>query len=199
MRGHGHARSGQGRWRDKGDRELQDQHPLLKDASGQDISAQGLSCGTAAARRSEDLLATVLLKTAYDWEQLPLPGFPLQDFSTDGGTATYTVSFQLNGAGPPVDGSVAVHVGADARYVSGSTQLSGGPGTVDEPTLRSPENELNWHLTNVELGTSYQLTFHAKPGLSLGTESATAKIAATGLNGTVQAPGGREHADHRAW
>ena len=59
---------------------------------------------------------------------------------------------------------------------------------MDEPTLRLPENELNWHLTNVQLGTSYQLTFHAKPGLSLGTESATAKIAATGLNGTVQAP-----------
>ena len=159
-----------------------------KDATGQDITLKDLVRGLPPDTTLEDLLATVLLKTAYDWEQLPLPGFPLQDFSTDGGTATYTVSFQLNGAGPPVDGSVAVHVGADARYVPGSTQLSGGPGTVDEPTLRSPENELNWHLTNVELGTSYQLTFHAKPGLSLGTESATAKIAATGLNGTVQAP-----------
>ena len=159
-----------------------------KNANGQDITLKDLVRGLPPDTTLEDLLATVLLKTAYDWEQLPLPGFPLQDFSTDGGTATYTVSFQLDGAGPPVDGSVAVHVGADARYVTGSTTLSGGPGSVDEPTLRLPENELNWHLTNVQLGTSYQLTFHAKPGLSLGTESATAKIAATGLNGTVQAP-----------
>ena len=36
--------------------------------------------------------------------------------------------------------------------------------------------------------TSYELTFHAKPGLSLGTEAATAKISATGLDGTVTAP-----------
>ena len=33
----------------------------------------------------EDLLASILSETAYDWEALPLPEFPIQDFSDDGG------------------------------------------------------------------------------------------------------------------
>ena len=160
-----------------------------KDANGQDITLKNLVKGLPPDTTLEDLLATVLLKTAYDWETLPLPGFPLQDFSTDGGTVTYTVSVLLNGAGPPVDSTIGVHLPADARYVPNSTTLSGGPGTVDgEPTLQSSENELTWHVNGLALDTSYELSFHAKPGLSLGTEDATAKIAATGLDGTVTAP-----------
>ena len=159
-----------------------------KDANGQDILLKDLVKGLPPDTTLEDLLATVLLKTAYDWERLPLPGFPIQDFSTDGGTVTYTVSFHLDGSGPPANGAIAVHIPPGARYVPHSTTLAGGPGTVDEPTLLSPENELRWNVTNMDLGTNYELAFHAKPGLSLGTESATAKIDATGLNGTVVAP-----------
>ena len=159
-----------------------------KDANGQDITLKDLVKGLPPNTTLEDLLATVLLKTAYDWETLPLPGFPLQDFSTDGGTVTYTVSVLLNGGGPLVDSTIGVHLPPGARYVTNSTQLSGGPGTADEPTLQSPENELNWHANGLATDTSYELTFQAKPGLSLGTEQATAKIAATGLNGTVNAP-----------
>ncbi len=159
-----------------------------KDASGHDILLKDLVKGLPPDTTLEDLLATVLLKTAYDWEALPLPQFPLQDFSADGGTVTYTVSVLLNGGGPLVDGAISVHLPPGARYVTNSTQLSGGPGTIDgEPTLQSPENELTWHANGLALDTSYELTFRAKPGLSLGTEAATAKIAATGL-GTVTAP-----------
>ena len=68
-----------------------------KDANGQDITLKDLVKGLPPETMLEDLLATVLLKTAYDWEELPLPGFPIQDFSTDGGTVTYTVSVLLNG------------------------------------------------------------------------------------------------------
>ncbi len=111
---------------------------------------------------------------------------------------TYTVSVLLNGGGPLVDGAISVHLPPGARYVTNSTQLSGGPGTIDgEPTLQSPENELTWHANGLALDTSYELTFRAKPGLSLGTEAATAKIAATGL-GTVTAPESGDHGDHRA-
>ena len=148
-----------------------------KDASGQDITLKDLVKGLPPDTTLEDLLATVLLKTAYDWETLPLPGFPLQDFSPDGGTVTYTVSVLLNGGGPLVDGAISVHLPPGARYVTDSTQLSGGPGTIDgEPTLQSPENELTWHVNGLALDTSYELSFRAKPGLSLGTEAATAKI-----------------------
>ena len=160
-----------------------------KDANGHDITLKDLVKGLPPNTTLEDLLATVLLKTAYDWEELPLPGFPIQDFSTDGGTVTYTVSVLLNGGGPPVDSTIGVHIPPGARYVPNSTILSGGPGTIDgEPTLSSPENELTWHVDGLALDTSYELSFRAKPGLSLGTEAATAKIAATGLDGTVNAP-----------
>ncbi len=160
-----------------------------KDASGHDITLKDFVKGLPPNTTLEDLLATVLLKTAYDWEELPLPGFPIQDFSTDGGTVTYTVSVLLNGGGAPVDSTIGVHIPPGARYVPNSTILSGGPGTIDgEPTLSSPENELTWHVDGLALDTSYELSFRAKPGLSLGTEAATAKIAATGLDGTVNAP-----------
>jgi hypothetical protein len=159
-----------------------------KDANGNDITLAELVQGLPPETTLADLLATVLLKTAYDWEELPLPGFPLQDFSTDGGTVTYTVSFTLHGAGPPVDGHVHVDLPPGARYVPNSTLLSGGAGTAGEPTLASPENELSWPVTGLELGAAYELTFRAKPGLSLGTEAATASIDATGLDGTVTAP-----------
>ena len=76
-----------------------------------------------------------------------------------------------------------------ARYVEGSTELTGGPGVeTDEPTLALPENELTWSVTGIAPGTPYTLAFRGRPGLSLGTESATAKLAATGLGPPVDAP-----------
>ena len=170
-----------------------------KDANGQDITLKNLVKGLPPDTTLEDLLATVLLKTAYDWETLPLPGFPLQDFSTDGGTVTYTVSVLLNGAGPPVDSTIGVHLPADARYVPNSTTLSGGPGTVDgEPTLQSPENELTWHVNGLALDTSYELSFHAKPGLSLGTEDGDREDRRDRPRRNRHRAGSGGHADHRA-
>ena len=137
----------------------------------------------------EDLLATILLETAYDWEKLPLPGFPIQDFSADGGIANYSVSFTVSGAPGAVDGTVHVHLPEQARYVEGSTELTGGPGVeTGEPTLALPENELTWSVTGIAPGTPYTLAFQGRPGLGLGTESATAKLAATGLGPPVDAP-----------
>ena len=160
-----------------------------KNASGQDITLAELVRGLPPSTTLEDLLGTVLLKVAYDWEALPLPGFPLQDFSTDGGVVTYTVPFTVEGIGPRVGGQVGVRLPAGARYVRGSTLLLGGAGiATGEPTLSSPQNQLTWTITGIQLGTPYTLTFRARPGLSLGTESASAQIVATGLNGTVLAP-----------
>src|SRR4029453_5409946 len=114
---------------------------------------------------------------------------PLQDFSPDGGTVTYTVSFTLNGTGTTVNGEVGVTMPPGARYVTHSTALRGGPGSIDgEPILVQAQNKLTWQFTGVELGTSYQLTFNAKPGLSLGTESASASIDAFGLAEPVDTP-----------
>ncbi len=67
-----------------------------KNASGQDIKLAELVVGLPADTTLEDLLATILLRTAYDWEKLPLQTFPLQDFSSDGATADYSVSFTVS-------------------------------------------------------------------------------------------------------
>ena len=140
-----------------------------KDSSGHDITLKDLVKGLPPNTTLEDLLATVLLKTAYDWEALPLPGFPIQDFSTDGGTVTYTVSVLLNGGGPPVDSTISVHIPPGARYVPNSTQLSGGPGTIDgEPTLRRPRTSSPGTSTAWRLDTSYELTFQQSPGSAWG-------------------------------
>ena len=97
--------------------------------------------------------------------------------------------FTVNGSGAPVDGAIGAHLPPGARYVPGSTALSGGPGiAAGEPTLAPPENELSWPVTGIELGTPYELTFQAKPGLSLGIERARAKVDADGLDGTVNSP-----------
>ena len=170
-----------------------------KDANGNDITLAQLVQGLPPETTLEDLLATVLLKTAYDWEALPIPGFPLQDFSTDGGTVTYTVSFTVNGSGAPVDGAIGAHLPPGARYVPGSTALSGGPGiAAGEPTLALPENELSWPVTGIELGTPYELTFQAKPGLSLGIELARAKVDADRARRNRQQPDLGRHGDQRA-
>jgi Tol biopolymer transport system component len=158
-----------------------------KNASGQEITLAELIQGLPPDTTLEDLLATVLLRTAYDWEQLPLPGFPLQDFSPDGDIANYSVSFTINGGGSALDATVGVNLPPHARYVENSTQISGGAG-VGEPSLLPDENELIWSVTGIQPGTAYTLSFQAKPGLSLGTETATAKIGADGLGGTVTAP-----------
>jgi Tol biopolymer transport system component len=161
-----------------------------KNANGQDITLAQLVQGLPADATLQDLLATILLRAAYDWEALPLPGFPLQDFSADGGKVTYTVTFTLNGgAQSVVDGSVAVHMPDHARYVENSTQISGSEGvSAGEPTLTLPENELTWAVSNIEVGTTHTLSFQDRPGLNIGTETATAKIGATGLPDTVDAP-----------
>ncbi len=159
-----------------------------KNASGQDIKLAELVVGLPADTTLEDLLATVLLRTAYDWEELPLQTFPLQDFSSDGATSDYSVSFTVSDVDGSTNGLVGVHLPPQARYVPDSTQLSGEPGSVGEPTLLPAENELTWAVTGIAPGTTYTLDFQAKPGLSLGTESATAKIDATGVDGTVLAP-----------
>ena len=123
---------------------------------------------------------------------LPAPG--LLDGRRHG---QYTVSFLLNGGGPRSTAQSACTCPRSARYVPGSTALSGGPGIDRRADADSPENELIWQIAGVELDTSYELTFRAKPGLSLGTEAATAKIDAT-ASVERSTPPTRGHADHRA-
>jgi hypothetical protein len=144
-----------------------------------------------------DLIGTMISKSAYDWEGLPIPGFPIQDFSNDGGENSYTVTYSANLSGSgTTDVQVTVDLPTGARYVPGSTKLNGsdtlpqiegtGP-PVPEPTLDEAKNQLQWQLPAPLDGTQQVLTFTAKPGLTLGTETADAGFSAEGIAATKTA------------
>ena len=140
----------------------------------------------------EDLLGTILSATAYDWEALPLPRFPLQDFSNDGGVISYKADFEVDGFGPDTSATIIVHLPAGGRYVPGSTDVesffdgSNAIGTA-EPTLNAAGTELTWTVHDIPLNAGNELTFDVKPGLELGTASATARILPAG-SPSVSAP-----------
>ena len=125
----------------------------------------------------EDLLATILLKTAYDWEALPLPGFPLQDFSTDGGDGhLHGVLHAQRRAGPGRRRDRRAHSAAGAR-----TCRTRRSSRADRARRRRADADVareRAHLARhgIELDTRYELTFQAKPGLSLGPSRRRAKI-----------------------
>ena len=188
VRGHGHARPGQGGRRDQADREAAGPR-LLQGRERSGHHAQGPRARPAARH---DARGSARHRPPEDRLRLgaaAAPGFPLQDFSPDGGTATYTVSFQLDGAGPPVDGSIAVHLRADARYVTGSTHALGRTrAVVGRADAESPENELNWHLTNVRSARATSSPSTRSPASAWEPSRRPRKSAATGLDGTVHAP-----------
>ena len=102
----------------------------------------------------EDLLASILSKTAYDWEALPLPGFPIQDFSDDGGINDYDVDFTLTGDAGRLGArrrsrsrSRTAHATSRARAACRREERA-----LPDPTLNKG-NELEWQLTDVPLNS----------------------------------------------
>ena len=156
-----------------------------------DITLKDLVKGLPPDTTLEDLLATVLLKTAYDWEALPLPGFPIQDFSTDGGTVTYTVSVLLNGGGPPVDSSDRrAHPAGRAVRPELDDRSPAGPERIDgEPTLSVARERA--HLARRRPGHSTRATSspsERSPGSASGPRRRPRRSPRRGLDGTVTAP-----------
>ena len=134
----------------------------------------------------EDLLGSILSEVAYDWEALPLPGFPIQDFSQDGGVNDYAVDFFISGSGGTTSASIAVALPSDARYYLGSSFLSGHDGALPDPTL-DKGNVLRWQLTNVPLNQELTLNFEVRTGLLLRTERASAQLTAASRGEPVHA------------
>ena len=135
----------------------------------------------------EDLLASLLADAAYDWEALPLPGFPIQDFSDDGGINDYDVEFTLSGdEGRTAPAAVRVQIPDGARYVLGSSNLPSEERSLPDPTLNKG-NELEWRLTDIPLNRDVTLHFRVRPGLELRTENATAEVFAGSRSGPIHA------------
>ncbi len=147
-----------------------------------DFVSNGLPPGVTL----EDLLGTILFETAYDWESLPLPGFPIQDFSDEGGINDYYVEFTLSGDEGRSNATVAVQIPEGARYVLGSSSLPSEERSLPDPTLNKG-NVLSWRLTDIPLNSDVILHFQVRPGLELRTEQATAELTAGPRSAPVHA------------
>ena len=94
----------------------------------------------------EDLLASILSETAYDWEALPLPEFPIQDFSRGGRRRNDLVRRPLQPHRRPARASspaeIAVKIPDEARYVPGSSSLPSLERQLPDPTL-TPDGKLH--------------------------------------------------------
>ncbi|MFL5955433.1 MAG: PxKF domain-containing protein [Gaiellaceae bacterium] len=136
-----------------------------------------------------DLLGSLLPHATYDWEKLPLGSVALQDFSSDGGVVTYTVSFSVASAGTNnASADVQVTLPRGARYFKGMS-TSTATLTQNEPDFDQFQNTLTWHATFAP-GAPQTLTFKAKPGIELETEDATARlVTGFGEGATVLASG----------
>jgi MBG domain (YGX type) len=158
-----------------------------RDANGNPILLADLLKGLPDDVSVADLLATLLQVSAYDWESLPLDRFPLQAFSKDGGVITYRLDYQLNGSGQgtgTAEINVSLPPGLYVKDSTVSTTSGGGPApTVGEPVLSGP-SELEWDVTGITLGVQQHLSFQLRPGLDLGTDTATAKIRTPDVSST---------------
>jgi Bacterial Ig domain/Peptidase family C25 len=134
------------------------------------------------------LFALLFGEASYDWEALPLD-FPVQDFSSDGPKVSYTATFQVGGAA--TSATVTVTLTNGERYVPGSTTIgtSGGGGigiqlaaATTEPTVTESEGveTVKWTVTGLTAAVDNQLHFDARPGTTLGTDTAKAAINAAG-------------------
>ena len=161
LRRHGHARQAQRPRCDQGDREARGPRLLQGRERPTDITLRGVRRRACRpTRRSRICSPRSSSKTAYDWETLPLPGFPIQDFSADGGIATTRSRSPSAVLRAPVDGTVRVQLPRQAHATSRARAAAGRAGRrTGEPTLASPDNELSWQLTGIAPGTPYTLAF----------------------------------------
>ena len=128
-----------------------------------------------------DLLLALMPIASWNWEGADLAALDIQDHASAGGVVHDTATFTVSGSGGQAVADVSVTLPLGARYVKGSSTLS-GPGATSPPDPeKAAGNVLTWHLTNLTFGSQYQLLFAERPGLALGLESASASLASAGL------------------
>jgi Tol biopolymer transport system component len=128
------------------------------------------------------------------WERLDIFGSGLAAFATDGATVPYQATFDVQPGPGGGSGSTSVAVDvtlpAGFLYVPGSSKL-GPPGAcsgaapISDPTetvASSGQRKLEWTVPTI-VGNSYLVCFTARPGLTLGPQ--TASLEATPADGTA--------------
>jgi Tol biopolymer transport system component len=148
------------------------------------VTLGNLGRGMPPSVTLHDLLALLLGQKTYDWEKLPLD-FPVQDYSTNGGTIDYTGTFNIASAGLLADATITVELENGERYVPDSTSFVGI--SSDDPVVTDSGGvqTLSWDLTGVATGVDHALSFRARSGLTLGSARASAEIAAGAIDATA--------------
>ena len=125
------------------------------------------------------LFALLFGQASYDWESLPLD-FPVQDFSSNGPKVSYTAPFTVNGTATTA--TITVTLTGGERYVPGSTVVT--PTAAAEPTVTESEGveTVKWTVTGLVSGAGNELRFDARPGTTLGTNTAKAVITVGGAS-----------------
>ena len=123
-----------------------------------------------------DLLLALMPIASWNWEGADLAALDIQDHASAGGVVHDTATFTVAGSGGHGAADVSVTLPAGARYVKGSSTLS-GPGAVAPPDPeKGAGNVLTWHFASLTYGAQYQLQLAERPGLVLGTEVASAAL-----------------------
>ena len=140
----------------------------------------------------EDILVGMLRDSDYPWEELPLDEIGVLDFAGTGEFLHYHLSFSNDGDAPVVDPVVSVDLPDSFVYVPGTSAFAELPGALAPlPDPGVAGSLLTWFL-NTEIGPSVtvQLDFQARPGLQLGTFSASATASSNLLTESIdsQAP-----------
>jgi len=120
-----------------------------------------------------DALIGLLVSSDYPWEDLPLLDMNIQDFA--GGTpVSYELTFSVAGGGPGLAGEIVAELPRGFRYVPGSVAMSGLIAPLGEPSVE--DSALRWSLRDLPPNGSFNLTFDARPSLSLGPASLNASL-----------------------
>jgi Tol biopolymer transport system component len=128
-----------------------------------------------------DLFALLLGgEGVYDWSQLDLNAFPINEHSPDGGVITYRATFEVTGGIANPTATIHAALPNGGRYKAGSTQLRSGGSTlpVGEPQVGAAQ--LSWS-AGVQRGVPYELIWQVHAPIELGNYSIVANVSVPGL------------------
>ncbi len=154
-------------------------------ANGANVNLGGVTLG--------QILMALLIRSDYPWETLPLDQMGVQDFAGSPASLDYRVGFLYGGPGAAT--SVSVTLPAGFRYNPGSSSINvvhlpvGYALLIGDPAIDG--TTLTWTFPGgFASGDNVQVEFRARPGLELGTFTASASVSTAAVSASVvnQAP-----------
>src|SRR3954447_8037126 len=119
-----------------------------------------------------DVLLAVMPPSGVPWESIPLGSLPLAEPQPNSPAVAYTVAVNLNGSAHTADGTLTVTLPPNFHYDGHVTGL-----TVDDAVHSDGAGHVTFSLNGRTVPSVVTITFHANPGLILGSNS-SASVAA---------------------